>query len=125
MKPALETIDELLVNWSFATPAFDPATGRLWETEHGPRGGDELNLIEKGKNYGWPVITHGIDYAGFPVGAGITAKDGMEQSVYYWDPVIAPSRLGFLRRGSLPAMEEQHLCRGARRHVAGSTDAVK
>jgi glucose/arabinose dehydrogenase len=75
--------------------AVDPATGRLWETEHGPRGGDELNLIEKGKNYGWPVITHGIDYGGAPVGAGITAKDGMEQPVYYWDPVIAPSGLAF------------------------------
>ena len=75
--------------------AFDPATGRLWETEHGPRGGDELNLIEKGKNYGWPVITHGIDYGGSPIGAGITAKDGMEQPVYYWDPVIAPSGLAF------------------------------
>ena len=75
--------------------AFDPATGWLWETEHGPRGGDELNLIEKGKNYGWPVITHGIDYGGSPVGAGITAKDGMEQPVYYWDPVIAPSGLAF------------------------------
>jgi aldose sugar dehydrogenase len=75
--------------------AFDPATGRLWETEHGPRGGDELNLIEKGKNYGWPVITHGIDYGGSPVGAGITAKEGMEQPVYYWDPVIAPSGLAF------------------------------
>jgi glucose/arabinose dehydrogenase len=62
--------------------AFDPATGRLWETEHGPRGGDELNPIEKGKNYGWPVITHGIDYGGSPVGAGITAKDGMEQPAY-------------------------------------------
>ena len=73
--------------------AFDPATDRLWETEHGPRGGDELNLIEKGRNYGWPVITHGIDYGGSPVGAGITAKDGMEQPVYYWDPVIAPSGL--------------------------------
>jgi glucose/arabinose dehydrogenase len=75
--------------------AFDPATGRLWETEHGPRGGDELNLIERGKNYGWPVITHGIDYGGSPVGAGITAKDGMEQPIYYWDPVIAPSGLAF------------------------------
>jgi glucose/arabinose dehydrogenase len=75
--------------------AFDPPTGRLWETEHGPRGGDELNLITKGKNYGWPVITHGIDYGGSAVGAGITAQDGMEQPVYYWDPVIAPSGLAF------------------------------
>lgn len=72
--------------------AFD-ASGRLWETEHGPRGGDELNLIQRGKNYGWPVITHGIDYPGGPVNEGIIAKEGMEQPVYYWDPVIAPSGL--------------------------------
>jgi len=82
--------------------AFDPATGRLWEDEHGPRGGDELNLIEKGKNYGWPVITHGIDYSGVPVGAGITAKEGLEQPVYYWDPVIAPSGLAFYQGSLFP-----------------------
>jgi glucose/arabinose dehydrogenase len=82
--------------------AFDPATGRLWETEHGPRGGDELNIVEKVKNYGWPVITHGIDYSGVPVGAGITAKDGMEQPVYYWDPIIAPSGLAFYRGRLFP-----------------------
>jgi glucose/arabinose dehydrogenase len=83
--------------------AFDPATGKLWETEHGPRGGDELNLIEPGKNYGWPLITHGIDYGGRPVGAGITALDGMEQPVYYWDPVIAPSGLAFYQGELFPA----------------------
>ena len=75
--------------------AFDPRTGRLWETEHGPRGGDELNVIEKGKNYGWPVIAHGIDYPGTAIGEGITHKEGMEEPVYYWDPVIAPSGLAF------------------------------
>jgi glucose/arabinose dehydrogenase len=75
--------------------AFDPRTGRLWETEHGPRGGDELNIIEKGKNYGWPVIVHGIDYPGTAIGEGITHKEGMEEPVYYWDPVIAPSGLAF------------------------------
>ena len=69
--------------------------GALWETEHGPRGGDELNRIQKGKNYGWPVITHGIDYPGGPVNEGIIAREGMEQPVYYWDPVIAPSGLAF------------------------------
>ena len=74
--------------------AFDPR-GRLWETEHGPRGGDELNIIEKGKNYGWPVIVHGIDYPGTAIGEGITHKEGMEEPVYYWDPVIAPSGLAF------------------------------
>ena len=75
--------------------AFDPATGHLWENEHGPRGGDELNIIEKGKNYGWPVIAHGIDYPGNAIGEGITHKEGMEEPVYYWDPVIAPSGLAF------------------------------
>ncbi len=75
--------------------AFDPATGRLWETEHGPRGGDELNIIERGKNYGWPIIVHGIDYPGNAIGEGITHKEGMEEPVYYWDPVIAPSGLAF------------------------------
>jgi glucose/arabinose dehydrogenase len=75
--------------------AFDPKTGRLWEIEHGPRGGDELNIIEKGKNYGWPVIVHGIDYPGTAIGEGITHKEGMEEPVYYWDPVIAPSGLAF------------------------------
>ena len=82
--------------------ALEPGTGQLWEDEHGPRGGDELNLIEKGKNYGWPVITHGIDYSGAPVGAGITAKEGLEQPVYYWDPVIAPSGLAFYQGSLFP-----------------------
>jgi len=74
----------------------------LWETEHGPRGGDELNLIAPGKNYGWPVITHGIDYGGQPVGSGMVAHEGMEQPVYYWDPVIAPSGLAFYRGTLFP-----------------------
>jgi glucose/arabinose dehydrogenase len=71
--------------------ALDSATGKLWTIEHGPRGGDELNLIRPGLNYGWPVITYGIDYPGPKIGDGITQKEGMEQPVYYWDPVIAPS----------------------------------
>ena len=75
--------------------AFDPKTGRLWETEHGPRGGDELNIIAKGKNYGWPVVVHGIDYPGAAIGEGVVHRDGMEDPVYYWDPVIAPSGLAF------------------------------
>ncbi len=91
----------------------------------GPRGGDELNLIEKGKNYGWPVITHGIDYSGSAVGAGITAKDGMEQPVYYWDPVIAPSGLAFYTGNLFPQWKNSVLCRWAGRHVAGSTEPVK
>ena len=82
--------------------AFDPATGHLWENEHGPRGGDELNIIERGKNYGWPVIVHGIDYPGKSIGEGITHKEGMEEPAYYWDPVIAPSGLAFYTGNLFP-----------------------
>ena len=81
--------------WSYGhrnvqSATLHPATGELWTVEHGARGGDELNRPEAGKNYGWPVITYGIDYSGAKIGIG-TAKEGMEQPVYYWDPVIAPS----------------------------------
>jgi glucose/arabinose dehydrogenase len=75
---------------SMQAAALHPETGQLWTVEHGARGGDELNHPEKGKNYGWPVITYGRDYSGAKIGEG-TAKEGMEQPVYYWDPVIAPS----------------------------------
>ena len=75
---------------SMQAAALHPETGQLWTVEHGARGGDELNHPEAGKNYGWPVITYGIDYSGARIGEG-TAKEGMEQPVYYWDPVIAPS----------------------------------
>ena len=85
--------------WSYGhrnvqAAALHPETGQLWTVEHGARGGDELNHPEKGKNYGWPVITYGIDYNGSKIGEG-TAKEGMEQPVYYWDPVIAPSGMLF------------------------------
>jgi len=88
--------------------------GTLWETEHGPRGGDELNRIQKGKNYGWPIITHGIDYPGGPIGDGITAKDGLEQPVYYWDPVIAPSGLAAYHGKLFPAWNHSLLAGGLR-----------
>ncbi len=74
--------------------AIDPATGKLWTTEHGAKGGDELNQPEARKNYGWPVITWGIDYSGAKIGEG-TAKAGMEQPVYYWKPSIGTSGLAF------------------------------
>ncbi|MBF0597309.1 PQQ-dependent sugar dehydrogenase [Faecalibacter sp. WQ 117] len=69
--------------------------GELWEVEHGPRGGDELNLIQPGKNYGWPTITYGIEYAGGKISDGATKHQGLEQPNYYWDPVIAPSGAEF------------------------------
>jgi aldose sugar dehydrogenase len=82
--------------------ALNPATGQLWTVEHGARGGDELNHPERGKNYGWPVITYGVDYSGVTIGEG-TAKAGLEQPVYYWDPVIAPSGMAFYTGNAFPA----------------------
>jgi aldose sugar dehydrogenase len=81
--------------------AFNPATGDLWEHEFGPRGGDELNRIEPGKNYGWPIITYGIEYAGPKIGDSIQQKEGMEQPVYYWDPVLSPSGMTFYSSDSI------------------------
>jgi aldose sugar dehydrogenase len=75
--------------------AFHPETGDLWENEFGPRGGDELNIIQPGRNYGWPTITYGLEYSGEKVGTGITKQEGMEQPVYYWDPVLSPSGMTF------------------------------
>jgi glucose/arabinose dehydrogenase len=71
------------------------ARGRLWEVEHGPQGGDELNLIQKGHDYGWPSITYGEEYSGKPISESATQAKGMQQPVYYWDPVIAPSGMVF------------------------------
>jgi glucose/arabinose dehydrogenase len=77
------------------------ARGQLWTVEHGARGGDELNNPQPGKNYGWPIITYGIDYSGARIGVG-TAQPGMEQPVYYWDPVIAPSGATFYTGDAFP-----------------------
>ena len=99
---------------------IDPATGELWESEFGPRGGDEINLIQPGKNYGWPVITYGREYSGDKVGEGIQQKEGMEQPVYYWDPVISPCGICFYKGDAIPewknnlfvaALSGQHLDR--------------
>ncbi|HWN03233.1 MAG TPA: PQQ-dependent sugar dehydrogenase [Candidatus Dormibacteraeota bacterium] len=77
------------------------ARGELWTVEHGARGGDELNNPQPGKNYGWPVITYGVDYSGARIGIG-TSHPGMEQPVYYWDPVIAPSGATFYSGTAFP-----------------------
>jgi glucose/arabinose dehydrogenase len=91
---------------------IDPATGKLWTVEHGPRGGDELNHPEPGKNYGWPVISYGIDYPGPPIGDGIQQQEGMEQPVYYWDPVIAPSGMIVYRGSMFPQWQGSILIAG-------------
>jgi glucose/arabinose dehydrogenase len=92
--------------WSYGhrniqAAALHPHTGHLWTAEHGARGGDELNHPEAGKNYGWPVITYGVDYSGAKIGEG-TAQAGMEQPGYYWDPVIAPSGMTFYTGEAFP-----------------------
>jgi aldose sugar dehydrogenase len=82
--------------------AWHPQTGDLWEGEFGPRGGDEINLVKPGKNYGWPTITYGIEYGGGKVGDAITQKAGLEQPVYYWDPVVSPSGMVFYNGDAIP-----------------------
>ena len=92
--------------WSYGhrnlqSAALHPSTGQLWTVEHGARGGDELNRPQPGRNYGWPVISYGADYSGARIGEG-TGKDGMEQPLYYWDPVIAPSGAAFYTGDAYP-----------------------
>ena len=82
-----------------------PGTGELWSIEHGTRGGDELNIPRKGKDYGWPTIAYGIEYRGGPITGGIQAKEGMEQPRYYWDPVIAPGGMTFYNGSLFPAWQ--------------------
>lgn len=83
--------------------AFHPETGELWNSEFGPRGGDEINLIKAGNNYGWPVITYGLEYSGDQIGTPvIQQKEGMEQPVYYWDPVLSPSGMTFYKGSNVP-----------------------
>lgn len=93
--------------------ALNPATGKLWMSEHGPRGGDEINIAEAGKNYGWPVIGYGIDYSGAKIHES-TQKDGMEQPVIQWTPVIAASGLAFYNADLLPGWKGNLLSGGLR-----------
>ena len=102
--------------------ALNPATGKLWTIEHGARGGDEINVPEAGKNYGWPVITYGRDYTYIKIGEG-THKAGMEQPIYYWDPSIAPSGAAFYTGDLFPGMEGQPVRRRAGRPGAAPPGA--
>ena len=92
--------------WSYGhrnpqAAAIHPVSGKLWTVEHGARGGDEINIPQPGKNYGWPVITFGRDYSGAKIGVG-THKEGMEQPIHYWDPSIAPSGMTFYAGDAFP-----------------------
>ena len=83
--------------------AFNPADGKLWEQEHGPMGGDEINIIEKGRNYGWPRVSYGVNYDGTPVGNGKATMDGVTDPVWHWTPSIAPSGMAFYTGDLIPS----------------------
>jgi glucose/arabinose dehydrogenase len=111
--------------WSFGhrniqAATLHPATGELWEVEHGTRGGDELNLARKGKDYGWPTIAYGIEYQGGPITGGIQQHEGMEQPRYFWDPIIAPSGMLFYTGKAFPAWQDSLFIGGL-----GSTNLVR
>jgi glucose/arabinose dehydrogenase len=99
--------------------AIQPGSGALWTIEHGTRGGDEVNIDRAGVNYGWPIIAYGIEYAGGPINEGITAREGLEQPVYYWDPVIAPGGATFYSGAMFPGWAGNLLVAGLKeKHVA-------
>lgn len=99
--------------------AIHPLTGELWANEMGPQGGDELNRIESGKNYGWPIISYGEEYTGLPIGDGISFKDGLEQPIYYWDPVIAPAGMIFYNSNVIKEWENNLFISGLKsQHIA-------
>ena len=111
--------------WSYGhrnvqAATLNPATGELWEVEHGTRGGDELNVARKGRDYGWPTIAYGIEYQGKPITGGIQQQEGMEQPRYYWDPVIAPSGMVFYTGKQFPAWRDSLFIGGM-----GSTNLVR
>jgi glucose/arabinose dehydrogenase len=111
--------------WSFGhrnvqAAVLHPQTGELWEVEHGTRGGDEINVARKGKDYGWPTIAYGIEYQGGPITGNITQQTGMEQPAYYWDPNIAPSGMVFYTGKLFPAWQNSLFIGGL-----GSTNLVR
>lgn len=107
--PFVDTEDAQPETWTLGHRNVQSAAmddeGRLWAIEHGPRGGDELNLIEKGTNYGWPIVSYGLEYSGAPVVNAKTQRPGYEQPEYYWDPVIAPSGAEFYSGKLIPEWE--------------------
>lgn len=107
--------------------AVHPVTGDIWLGEFGPKAGDEINLLNPGKNYGWPIITYGIEYSGQKVGEGIQQKENMEQPIYYWDPAISPSGMTFYKGNKVPEWQN-NLFMGAlggthiaRLHISNNT----
>lgn len=97
-----------------------PVTGELWESEMGPKGGDEINIIRAGKDYGWPTITYGVEYSGKEIGTPpLQQKDGMEQPIYYWDPVLSPGGIVFYKGNAIPEWENNLFIGGlSSQHIA-------
>ena len=114
--PFVSTDGALPEIWSYGHRNLQSAAldgqGRLWTVEHGPKGGDELNRPEAGKNHGWPKVTYGVEYSGGAVGEGITTLQGTEQPVYYWDPVIGPSGMAFYDGDAIPEWKGAFLVGG-------------
>ena len=96
--------------------ALHPQTGALWIHEHGARGGDEINLPQPGRNYGWPVITHGVNYSGSPIGVGSSAP-GLEQPLLHWTPSIAPSGMAFVTGDRYPGWQGHLLAGSLKDHL--------
>ena len=100
---------------------INPWTGELWTAEHGAKGGDEINIPKAGKDYGWPTITYGVEYSLKPIGDGITQHAGMEQPVYYWDPVIAPSGMTFYDADLFPTWKGSLFVGGLKKYLVRLT----
>ncbi len=120
--PFITTADAQKEIWSFGHrniqgAALNPTTGDLWTTEHGPMGGDEVNVTRAGRNYGWPLITYGREYSGGQVGDGATAREGLEQPLHYWVPSIASSGMAFVTTDTYPSWKGSVLIGG----LAGKT----
>jgi glucose/arabinose dehydrogenase len=117
--PFLQAEGALPEIWSYGhrniqAAAIHPETGELWEIEHGPRGGDEINIAEAGKNYGWPIVSFGRNYSGSPVGSGEATGEGFEAPLYQWTPVIAPSGMAFYAGEAFPDWQGDLLVGGLR-----------
>lgn len=109
--PFVGAEDALPEIWSYGHrnqqgAALHPETGKLWTNEHGPRGGDEINIPEAGKNYGWPIVSYGTEYSGAPIGEGKSTAPGMEEPIHHWTPSIGVSGMAFYASDAIPEWQD-------------------